>query len=36
MSRKDYGWSVGLVYDSKELLGVTNTRSGVAGCYKWY
>jgi hypothetical protein len=30
MCRKDYGWSVGLVYDSKGLPGVTIVRLGVA------
>jgi hypothetical protein len=29
--RKDYGWSMGLVYDSKGLSGVTTARPGVAG-----
>jgi hypothetical protein len=29
--RKDYGWSVGLVYDPKGLPGVTTVRPGVAG-----
>jgi hypothetical protein len=29
--RKDYGWSVGLVYDPKGLTGVTTVRPGVAG-----
>jgi hypothetical protein len=29
--RKDYGWSVGLVYDPKELPGVTTARPRVAG-----
>jgi hypothetical protein len=29
--RKDYGWSVGLVYDPSELPGVTTARPGVAG-----
>jgi hypothetical protein len=29
--RKDYGWSVGLVYDPKGLTGVTTARPGVAG-----
>jgi hypothetical protein len=28
---KEYGWSVGLVYDPKELPGVTTARPGVAG-----
>jgi hypothetical protein len=28
--RKDYGWSVGLVYDPKGLPGVTTARPGVA------
>jgi hypothetical protein len=31
MQKKDYGWSVGLVYDPRELPGVTTTRPGVAG-----
>jgi hypothetical protein len=29
--RKDYGWSVGLVYDLRELPGVTTARPEVAG-----
>jgi hypothetical protein len=29
--RKDYGWSVGLVYDPRGLPGVTTVRPGVAG-----
>jgi hypothetical protein len=29
--RKDYGWSVGLVYDPKRLPGVKTARPGVAG-----
>jgi hypothetical protein len=29
--RKDYGWSVGLVYDPRGLPGVTIARPGVAG-----
>jgi hypothetical protein len=29
--RKDYAWSVGLVYDPRRLLGVTIVRPGVAG-----
>jgi hypothetical protein len=29
--RKDYGWSVGLVYDPKRLPGVTTARPEVAG-----
>jgi hypothetical protein len=29
--RKDYGWSMGLVYDPKELPGVTTARRGVTG-----
>jgi hypothetical protein len=29
--RKDYGWSVGLVYDPRGLPGVTTARPGVAG-----
>jgi hypothetical protein len=29
--RKDYGWFMGLVYDPKELPGVTIARPGVAG-----
>jgi hypothetical protein len=29
--RKEYGWSVGLVYDPRELTGVTTTRPGVPG-----
>jgi hypothetical protein len=28
---KDEGWSVGLVYDPRELTGVTTARPGVAG-----
>jgi hypothetical protein len=31
VSRKDYGWSMGLVYDLRELPGVTTSRPGVAG-----
>jgi hypothetical protein len=31
--RKDYGWSVGLVYNPREMSGVTTTRPVVAGCY---
>jgi hypothetical protein len=31
MYRKDYGWSVKLVYDHMELPGVTTVRPGVAG-----
>jgi hypothetical protein len=34
--RKDYDWSVGLIYDPRGLPGVTTVMSGVAGCYKWY
>jgi hypothetical protein len=29
--KKDYGWSVGLVYDPRGLPGVTTVRPGVAG-----
>jgi hypothetical protein len=29
--RKDFGWSVGLVYDPTGLPGVTTARPGVAG-----
>jgi hypothetical protein len=29
--RKDYGWSVGLVYDPKGLPGVTTARPRVDG-----
>jgi hypothetical protein len=29
--RKDYGWSVRLVYDPRGLIGVTTARPGVAG-----
>jgi hypothetical protein len=29
--KKDYGWSVGLVYDPMRLPGVTTVRPGVAG-----
>jgi hypothetical protein len=29
--RKNYGWSMGLVYDSRGLLGVTTARRGVVG-----
>jgi hypothetical protein len=29
--RKEYGWSVGLVYDPWELTGVTTARSVVVG-----
>jgi hypothetical protein len=29
--RKDYDWSVGLVYDPRGLPGVTTARPGVAG-----
>jgi hypothetical protein len=29
--RKDYGWSVGLVYDTRELPGVTTSRPVVTG-----
>jgi hypothetical protein len=29
--RKDYSWSVGLVYDPRELIGVTTVRRRVAG-----
>jgi hypothetical protein len=29
--RKEYGWSVRLVYDPRELTGVTTARPGVAG-----
>jgi hypothetical protein len=29
--RKDYGWSVGLVYDPRGLPGVTTARPGVVG-----
>jgi hypothetical protein len=29
--RKDYGWSVRLVYDPKGLSGVMTTRPGVTG-----
>jgi hypothetical protein len=29
--KKDYDWSVGLVYDPKGLLGVTTVRLEVAG-----
>jgi hypothetical protein len=29
--RKDYDWSVGLVYDSRGLPGVTTVRPAVAG-----
>jgi hypothetical protein len=29
--RKDYGWSVGLVYDPRGLPGVMTARPGVAG-----
>jgi hypothetical protein len=29
--KKDYGWSMGLVYDPKGLPGVTTARPGVAG-----
>jgi hypothetical protein len=29
--RKDYGWSVGLVYDPRGLPEVTTARPGVAG-----
>jgi hypothetical protein len=29
--KKDYGWSVGLVYDPRGLPGVTTARPGVAG-----
>jgi hypothetical protein len=28
--RKDYAWSVGLVYDPRELSGVTTARPEVA------
>jgi hypothetical protein len=31
MCRKDLGWSVGLVYDPRELPGVTTARLGVTG-----
>jgi hypothetical protein len=31
MCRKDYDWSVGLVYNPRELPGVTTARPGVAG-----
>jgi hypothetical protein len=31
MHRKEYGWSVGLVYDPRELSRVATTRPGVAG-----
>jgi hypothetical protein len=29
--RKDYDWSMRLVYDPKGLLGASTVRSGVAG-----
>jgi hypothetical protein len=29
--KKEYGWSVGLVYDLRELAGVTTARPRVAG-----
>jgi hypothetical protein len=29
--RKDYGWSMGLVYDPRGLSGVTTARPRVAG-----
>jgi hypothetical protein len=29
--RKDFGWSVGLVYDPKGRPGVTTARPGVVG-----
>jgi hypothetical protein len=29
--KKDYGWSVGLVYDPRELSGVTTAKPGVVG-----
>jgi uncharacterized membrane protein YtjA (UPF0391 family) len=28
--KKEYGWSAGLVYDHRGLLGVTTARPGVA------
>jgi hypothetical protein len=28
---KDYGWSVRLVYDPRELTGVTTAKPGMAG-----
>jgi hypothetical protein len=28
---KEYGWSMGLVYDPTEVSGVTTVRPGVAG-----
>jgi hypothetical protein len=31
--RKDYGWSVGLVYDTRGLSGVTTVRFGVPGVF---
>jgi hypothetical protein len=34
MHRKDYDWSVGLVYDPTELLGVTTARPEVTGVLK--
>jgi hypothetical protein len=29
--KKDYGWSMGLVYDPSELLEITTARLGVFG-----
>jgi hypothetical protein len=31
--RKDYGWSVGLVYDHRGLPGVRPPGPGWLGCY---
>jgi hypothetical protein len=31
---KDSCWSVGIIYDPRELLGVSTTGLGVDGCYK--
>jgi hypothetical protein len=33
--RKEYDWSVGLVYDPSELSGVTTARPGVTGVLQW-
>jgi hypothetical protein len=34
---KDSNWSVGTIYDARELQGISTCRSrDWTGCYKWY
>jgi hypothetical protein len=33
---KDSCWSVGTIYDPRELLGVSTDGLDWTGCYKWY